>query len=294
MRTVSEISAWMERFAPKRLAESWDNVGLLLGDPSARVERVMTCLTVTPESASEAIDESAGLIVSHHPILFRPTQQIRADRSDSAPVWNLARAGVAVYSPHTAFDNTEGGINDGLARRLRLDAVKSLRPPPPSPRFKVVVFTPQSDREAVLNAAFSAGAGRIGDYQECSFSTGGHGTFFGTEGTEPTVGEAGRRERVREWKVEFVCPGDRLARSWPMSASIIPMRSRRSTSSRSTRGRRGPESGGSAGCPGRRPWGSSPRTSASPCGALPRPRSWATRRGGSSAWRSPAGRATTS
>ncbi len=210
MTTISEVTAWMERFAPKSLAESWDNVGLLLGDASSSIDRLMTCLTVTPETAGEAIDEGAGLIVTHHPILFRPVQQIRADREDSGVVWSLARAGIGVYSPHTSFDNTEGGINDGLARRLGLLDVRPLRRSEGESVFKVAVYVPRTDREAVMEAAFAAGAGRLGKYGECSFSSGGVGTFKGDEDTNPTIGTPGVRESVREWKVEFLCVGDRL------------------------------------------------------------------------------------
>ncbi len=212
MTTVAQVSAWMEQFAPTRLAESWDNVGLLWGDPASPVEKLMTCLTVTPETAEEAIDDGVNLIVSHHPILFRPVQQIRADRPETGFLWKLARNGVAVYSPHTAFDNTEGGINDGLATRLGLTEVHALREPAAGSSFKVVVFAPAADREKILSAAFSAGAGKIGAYDECSFSTGGYGTFFGGEGTNPAVGEPGRRERVREWKLEFTCPEAKIAK----------------------------------------------------------------------------------
>jgi dinuclear metal center YbgI/SA1388 family protein len=210
MTTVADLLAWLEGFAPSRLAESWDNVGLLFGDPRSEIARVMTCLTVTPRSADEAIGEGVGAIVSHHPVLFKPTKSLRADRPETSFLWKLARAGVAILSPHTAFDNTVGGINDGLASRIGLVEVEPLRPSPPMARHTVVVFAPRSDREAVLAAAFEAGAGRIGAYTECSFGSPGSGTFFGTEGSNPTLGEAGRRETVREWRLEFVCPGDRL------------------------------------------------------------------------------------
>jgi dinuclear metal center YbgI/SA1388 family protein len=211
MTTVADLAAWLEAFAPKRLAESWDNVGLLLGDPAAEVRRVMTCLTVTPRSAGEAISEGVEAIVSHHPILFKPVQTIRADGPDSGIVWRLARGGVAVLSPHTAFDNTEGGINDGLAQRLGLTDVRPLRPFAPPGRFKVVVFVPKADREAVMAAAFARGAGRIGLYDECSFRTPGVGSFLGREGSDPTVGQPGRRESVREWRLEFVVEESSLA-----------------------------------------------------------------------------------
>ncbi len=219
MLTVDEISRWMEQFAPLPLAESWDNVGLLWGDRNAPIERLMTCLTVTPESADEAVAECAGMIVTHHPILFRPVHKVTADRREGAMLWRLAKAGVAVYSPHTAFDNADHGINAGLADRLELLDVEGLKPSKAREEFKVIVFAPAADRKAILDAAFAAGAGRIGDYDQCSFTTGGQGTFFGTEGTNPAIGRAGCRESVREWKIEMVCPA--IALSTVLSAIRI-------------------------------------------------------------------------
>jgi dinuclear metal center YbgI/SA1388 family protein len=219
MTTVADVTDWLEQFAPSRLAEPWDNVGLLWGDPGAPVERVMTCLTVTPASAAEAIRETAGLIVTHHPVLFREVKKIRADLPETGTLWKLARAGIAIASPHTAFDNTHDGINDILCRRLGLVDVAPLRPLSVSSgvsssapgSFKVVVFTPVAGREAISSAAFAAGAGRIGAYDECSFAIPGEGTFFGTDLAKPTVGERGRREMVPELRLEFVCPARKLA-----------------------------------------------------------------------------------
>ena len=206
MTTVADLQRWMERFAPAALAESWDNVGLLLGAPAADVGRVMTCLTVTPASANEAIQRGAAAIVSHHPIFFKPAKALRADGPDSGFVWRLARAGVAVLSPHTAFDNTEGGINDGLARRFGLTHVAPLRPRAEPDGYKLVVFAPVAERAAIMDAAFAAGAGGIGEYDECSFAAEGEGTFRGSERSNPTIGEPGRRESVREARVEMLCP----------------------------------------------------------------------------------------
>jgi len=211
MIEVGVLAAWLEGFAPQRLAEDWDNVGLLWGDPRTVVSKIMTCLTVTPTTAAEAIDEGAELIVSHHPVLFKAVKRIHADHRDTGFLWSLARGGVSIISPHTSFDNTIGGINDGLARRLGLTQVRPLRPIAAAPTFKVVVFVPRNDRERVLSAAFNAGAGRIGEYEQCSFSIPGCGTFFGSEKTHPSVGESGRRETVREQRVEIVCPSERLA-----------------------------------------------------------------------------------
>jgi dinuclear metal center YbgI/SA1388 family protein len=207
---LSDLIRWLGDFAPLDLAESWDNVGLLLGDPGQPIHKVMTCLTVTRATATEALEAGVNLIISHHPILFRPEQKIVADRHETAEVWALARAGVAVYSPHTAFDNATLGINAGLARRLNLIDVGPLRPGAALARTKIVVFTPEADRAVVLAAAFEAGAGRIGHYANCSFGSPGQGTFLGDDDSHPTVGRAGSPTSVDEWRLEFVCPADRV------------------------------------------------------------------------------------
>jgi dinuclear metal center YbgI/SA1388 family protein len=210
--TVADVSAWLESIAPPHRAEAWDNVGLLWGDPGSELRRVMTCLTVTPATAREAIDAQADLIVSHHPVLFRGAKKIVRRATDpDGMMWDLARAGIAVASPHTAYDNAPGGINDQLAARMGLIDVGPLRPEPAPPSFKVVVFTPEPDRPRVLDAAFAAGAGRIGAYRECSFGTPGTGTFFGEESSSPAVGAKGRREQVDEIRIELICPGPRLS-----------------------------------------------------------------------------------
>ncbi len=213
MITVRDVVQKLNALAPFAAAESWDNVGLLWGDPATNVSRVMTCLTVTTAIAQEAIAERAELIVSHHPVLFRQTRKVTADMPGTGFLWTLARAGISVASPHTAFDNAQGGINDLLANRLGLRDVEPLRPaaPVPSSRFKIVVFTPESDRERVLHAAFAAGAGIIGHYGECSFAIPGQGTFFGDDTTHPTVGAKGHRETVDELRLEFICPASQLA-----------------------------------------------------------------------------------
>jgi dinuclear metal center YbgI/SA1388 family protein len=205
MPTVADIYAHLDRFAPPALAAEWDNVGLLFGDGASEVRRILTCLTVTPAVVAEAIAEKVDLIVSHHPILFRGTKQLSTATSEGRLLWPLARAGIAVYSPHTAFDNTIGGINDLLANRLGLTDIKPLRPRDNERECKVVVFVPDGDLANVSDAIFEAGAGIIGQYEQCSFRLQGTGTFFGTESTNPTVGEKGRREDVSEWRLEVIC-----------------------------------------------------------------------------------------
>jgi dinuclear metal center YbgI/SA1388 family protein len=206
MQTVAEITAYLQEFAPPSLAAEWDNTGLLLGDSAGQVERIMTCLTVTDDVVTEAKVEQVQLLVSHHPILFRPTQRLTAADLEGNRLLALARAGVAVYSPHTSFDNCPGGINDILARRLGLVEVVPLRKAEAPRQCKVVVFVPESDLERVADALFAAGAGHIGEYSQCSFRLAGTGTFFGSEAANPTIGEKGRREQVSEYRLEAICP----------------------------------------------------------------------------------------
>jgi dinuclear metal center YbgI/SA1388 family protein len=211
MLTLAAVIDHLARLAPVHLAADWDNVGLLLGDRAATVSRIMTCLTVTPESAAEALDRKADLIVTHHPILFRAVKRLTADTSEGRMLLALARAGVAVYSPHTAFDNSTGGINDLLARKLGLVEVGPLRPGAGARRVKLVVFVPESDLARVQDALFAAGAGRIGEYSECSFRLAGTGSFRGSDASNPTIGQKGRREEVSEWRLEVVCPDSQVS-----------------------------------------------------------------------------------
>jgi dinuclear metal center YbgI/SA1388 family protein len=210
MIPLSAILEYLEELAPLDQAAEWDNVGLLLGDRDAPIQQIMTCLTVTPESASEAVAENAQLIVTHHPILFRPIQRMTSATVEGRMLLGLAKAGVAVYSPHTAFDNAAGGINNLLAQKLGLKDVAVLRGRAEPSKFKIVVFVPETDLARVSDALFAAGAGEIGQYSQCSFRIAGTGTFFGSAAANPTVGQKGRREDVAEWRLEVVCPAEKI------------------------------------------------------------------------------------
>jgi dinuclear metal center YbgI/SA1388 family protein len=126
MLTVSAITAFLDDFAPRRLAAEWDNVGLLVGDARRSAERIMTCLTITPLSVQEAVTEKAELIVTHHPFPFRELKRVTADTSDGRMLLELITAGIAVYSPHTAFDSARSGINQRLAEGLGLSDIGPL------------------------------------------------------------------------------------------------------------------------------------------------------------------------
>jgi dinuclear metal center YbgI/SA1388 family protein len=206
---IHELVCYLQRLAPLELAADWDNVGLLIGDAEADIKRVLTCLTVTPEVSAEALEEGAQLIIAHHPVLFRAVKRLTTATPEGRMLLPLVRAGVAIFSAHTAFDNARGGINDMLAVRLQLTGVEPLKRGQVQ-QFKVVIFTPDKDLAKVQSAIFAAGAGQIGLYDECSFRLAGTGTFFGTDATNPTVGQKGRREEVSEWRLEVVCPAERV------------------------------------------------------------------------------------
>lgn len=128
MPNISDICEYLDQFAPTRLAEDWDNVGLLAGNRADHVTKIMTCLTITPASVAEAIEQKANLIVSHHPLPFRALKKITTDTIPAKMLWELIRAGVAIYSPHTGFDSAGSGINQMLADRFGLRNTRPLNP----------------------------------------------------------------------------------------------------------------------------------------------------------------------
>lgn len=206
MPQLHSVVTSLASLAPLALAESWDNVGLLLGDTDDNIDTIMTCLTVTQDIVTEAIDQHAQLIVSHHPMMFKPVQRIVTTTVEGKLLWQLARHGIAVYSPHTAYDNVTGGINDQLAQMLELTDIKPLIPFEASVQYKIVTFVPESHLQVVQQAIFQAGAGHIGNYECCSFRTAGVGTFRGNASSRPSIGQGGKLESAEEWRLETICP----------------------------------------------------------------------------------------
>jgi dinuclear metal center YbgI/SA1388 family protein len=208
MPALRDLLPHLDALAPLSAAAEWDNVGLLAGDPVADVARVMLTIDLTREVLAEATARSCALIVAYHPPLFRPVTRLAAGHV----VFDAIRAGIAVYSPHTALDAAPGGTNDVLADAVGMTERAPLDPfEPKGDSLKLVVFVPASHVDAVSEAMFSAGAGRIGAYSACSFRSIGTGTFFGEAGASPVVGVAGRLETVDEVRVETVVPVARAA-----------------------------------------------------------------------------------
>ncbi|WP_153558482.1 Nif3-like dinuclear metal center hexameric protein [Roseimaritima sediminicola] len=168
--TVEQLCQSLAELAPLSLAESWDNVGLLVGNRRARVERVMVCLTITPAVVAEALERQADLIVAHHPLPFKPLARITRDTVAGAMLWDLIRGGVAVYSAHTAWDSATDGINQQLADALGLTDVGPIQPqvlPPHSTGDSATGDSATGDSatgagEVSESAAQMLGAGRLG------------------------------------------------------------------------------------------------------------------------------------
>lgn len=204
---LKELIAILEEIAPTRHAELWDNVGLLVGDPRQEITGVMLAIDYTPQVAREAAERRCDVIIAYHPPIFHAIKRIPAE----SLIHDAIRRGVAIYSPHTALDVADGGTNDMLADILGLEDRAPLRLiQTQASQYKLVTFVPQKDVQRVSDALFEAGAGRIGDYSQCSFRSPGTGTFLGQEGTHPNIGQSGRLEETAEIRIETVMPIARL------------------------------------------------------------------------------------
>lgn len=203
----TEVAAALQALAPLELAEQWDRVGLLL-EPAARVavRRILVALDLTEPVLEEALACRAEMVVAYHPPLFEPLAALRWGNPRERVLLRAAAAGLALYSPHTALDAARGGMADWLAEGLGPGAVRALRPHSPARGSKVVVFVPRSHAARLREALAELGAGRIGNYSQCSFSLEGTGTFLGGEGSRPAVGRSGRLEALTEVRLEVVCP----------------------------------------------------------------------------------------
>ncbi|TDA65818.1 MAG: Nif3-like dinuclear metal center hexameric protein [Clostridia bacterium] len=212
----------MDRLAPQRLARDWDNVGLLVGDPAARVERVLVVLTVTPEAVAEAGRQGAELIISHHPLWLKPLRQVRLDSPTGRLLGQLLGAGIAVFAAHTNLDAAPGGVNACLAAALGLEEWRVLETWEYEPLYKLVVFVPQGYEDTVRQALGEAGAGHTGQYAGCTFQSPGTGTFLPLAGARPFIGRIGELEKAAESRLETIVPASRLAAAVDKMLAVHP------------------------------------------------------------------------
>ncbi|KIH76019.1 dimetal-binding protein YqfO [Geoalkalibacter ferrihydriticus DSM 17813] len=210
---VQDIVGLIHALAPPSLAEEWDNVGLQVGDPAAEVRRVLVALDPSHAVMQEAAAADAQLLISHHPLIFRPLKNLTPTDDVGRALLLAARTEIAVLCAHTNLDRARAGLNDWLAEALGLSQTTALQGSA-GELFKLVVFVPRGYEEAVAAALFEGGAGHIGDYDQCSFRTLGRGTFRPGAQSDPFIGSAGgARETVREMRLETVVPREYLQRA---------------------------------------------------------------------------------
>lgn len=203
--TIADIEQFFELWAPKWAAWERDNVGLQIGDRTRTVKSVLIALDVTPNIIAEAIAKKNDLIVSHHPLLFRPPSSITTNDEVGRMILSLAENRIALYSAHTNLDFTRDGVSFALANALGLNDVRFLSPLQGT-LVKIVVFVPQEYVNKISHAMANAGAGVIGEYTSCSFQTNGMGAFRGSKNAKPFLGTKEKLETVHEVRIEMIAP----------------------------------------------------------------------------------------
>ena len=204
--TIDAVVAWLEQIAPPSYQESYDNAGLITGSGEWVCSGVLTTLDATEAVVEEAVRLGCNLVVAHHPIVFSGLKKINGRNYVEKAIITAIKKDIAIYAIHTNLDNVVAqGVNGKIAAKLGLVKSRPLLPKEGILR-KLYCFVPVDHLETVRNAVFSAGAGQIGNYSECSFSTEGTGTFKGGEGTDPFVGQPGLRHSEKEVRVEMVLP----------------------------------------------------------------------------------------
>ena len=204
--TLADGIDLLERAYPPRLAESWDRVGLVAGDPAAVIGTVVVAVDATAAGADHALGAGADLLLVHHPPLLKAVHSVAADTPKGRMLHRLIEGGCALYSAHTNADAARPGVNDALAETLGLTPGPPLSPTGDGTVDRWVVTVPHDDVEDLLHAVFAAGAGRMSGYTECSFSVPGTGRFRPGDGTDPALGTVGEPESVSETRGEFVAP----------------------------------------------------------------------------------------
>lgn len=208
---ASDIITFLETIAPPALQESYDNSGLIVGDPHAEVTGILTSLDCSEDVVEEAIHLGCNMIVSHHPIVFGGLKRFNGRNYVERTVMKAIRHDIMLYAIHTNLDNVANGVNGKIAERLGLQNTRILAPKKDELR-KLVTFAPAGHAEAVRQAMFNAGAGHIGNYDRCSFNMDGKGTFRAGEGTDAFVGQKGQLHVEDEVRIETVVPSFNTSR----------------------------------------------------------------------------------
>lgn len=234
---IQDLVGLVNTLYPPSLAEEWDNVGLQAGDPGSELERVLLCLDPSERALDAALSTGAQAVLSHHPLIFHPLKSLIPVDETGRVLFRAVREGIAVLCAHTNLDRAPGGLNDWLAERLGLAATVPLATGRGGDLVKLVVFVPRGYEGQVAEALFKGGAGRVGNYDRCSFATQGVGTFRPGAGSDPFLGRQGETERASEVRLETILTREatgraveRMLRAHPydeVAYDLIPLTNRR-------------------------------------------------------------------
>jgi dinuclear metal center YbgI/SA1388 family protein len=200
---IYDVISYLENKFPISSQAGFDNCGVQVGDVSRILDGVLIALDCTEEIIDEAIEMGANLIIAHHPLIFKPLKSLTGKNYIEKTLLKAIENKIVIYAIHTNLDHHMSGVNAEIARRIGVINPQILLPSE-HPLLKINVYVPVESKEQVLNALFSAGAGAIGDYTNCSFSSLGNGTFQPGENTNPYIGEKGKTESVEEIKLEVL------------------------------------------------------------------------------------------
>jgi dinuclear metal center YbgI/SA1388 family protein len=205
MTKIKEVCQFLEQWAPLGYQEDYDNAGLLIGDESTEITGILISLDITEAIVEEAINKGANMIVAHHPIIFKGLKKITGANYVERTVLKAIKNNIALYASHTNLDHVNTGVNFHFANKLGLENIEILVPKANS-ILKLTVFTPVENTIALQTALANAGAGHIGNYDSCSFSSTGEGSYRPLPGAQPTIGSINTIEKVAESKLEVIFP----------------------------------------------------------------------------------------
>lgn len=202
---VQSICSLIEEVAPLALQESYDNAGLIVGDSQMDVSAILLCIDITEEVVKEAIGKKCNMIISHHPLIFSGLKRLVGQNEVQRCVMMAIKNDIAIYAAHTNLDNVPTGVNAKIAQKLGLQNLRILQPKQ-NALLKFITYVPQLHSYGVRQALFDAGCGEIGNYDACSFTVEGKGTFRANENAEPFVGEKNVLHTESELRIEVILP----------------------------------------------------------------------------------------
>lgn len=205
MPQIRHLAAHMEQLAPLAYQESYDNAGLIVGDPNTDITGVLVALDATEAVVDEAIGKGCNVVVAHHPIVFKGLKKLTGRNYVERAVIKAIKNDVALYAAHTNLDNVAGGVNVKIAEKLGLQNVRILAPKT-QVLTKLVAFVPVADTQRVLDALHAAGAGQVGNYANCSFRVEGVGAYQAGADANPVLGDIGEYHREAEHRIEVIIP----------------------------------------------------------------------------------------